>query len=183
MKTELARSASKYAAALLELALEAPDDVSDFILADLQLISQVVESVPEFSTILNHPAIASSVKKDLLSNLFAGHINELTLRLLNLLADKRRLQLLSHLEREYKQLWQTKKQIVTATLTSAYTLPPEAVQVIKSKLIARLGKKLELAVAVDESLLGGMVLRIGDQVLDGSLKGKLQVLERALCSV
>jgi F-type H+-transporting ATPase subunit delta len=62
-------------------------------------------------------------------------------------------------------------------------LSDSAIADIKARLTEHLGKKLELEVKVDSSLIGGVVLRLGDQVIDGSLKGKLQSIERALLSV
>ena len=68
-------------------------------------------------------------------------------------------------------------------MTSADPLHDSAVAEIKTRLIKKLGKQVELEVKIDRSLIGGMILRVGDQVIDGSLKGKLEALERSLLSV
>lgn len=68
--------------------------------------------------------------------------------------------------------------MVGAVLTCAQKLNDSQIQDIKARLTEHLGKKLELDVEVDPSLIGGMILRLGDQVIDGSLKGKLQVVEK-----
>lgn len=183
MKTEQARVASKYAEAVIELACQAGDKVAESIADDLKAVNAVVASTADFTIILNHPAIGSGEKKKLLLHLFEGEVNELTTRLLGLLCDKRRLELLPYIEGKYRDLLRVRKNIATATLTSAEPLSDASVASIKTKLMEKLGKQLELDVSVDSSLIGGLVLRVGDQVLDGSLRGKLQVLERTLLSV
>ena len=87
------------------------------------------------------------------------------------------------IESRLKALLNLKQNIVTARLTSAAALSDADVNQIKKKLAEGLGKKLELDVKVDESLIGGAVLRLGDQVIDGSVKGRLQALERVFASV
>ncbi|MBA3992408.1 MAG: ATP synthase F1 subunit delta, partial [Cyanobacteria bacterium DS2.3.42] len=72
---------------------------------------------------------------------------------------------------------------VSASLVSSEKLSDEAVANIKARLTEHLGKRLELEVKVDPSLIGGVVLRLGDQVIDGSLKGQLKAIEKALMAV
>lgn len=182
MKTERARVASKYAEALIEIVIDTPD-TANAIANDLKLITQVVDSTPDFTIILNHPSVSSEEKKRLLTALFSGNVQELTIRLLDLLADKRRLELLPYIEQEYRALLRQRKGIVTASVTSAERLPDEAVERIKSRLEKLLSKELDLELKIDGSLIGGMVLKVGDRILDGSLKGKIQALERSLRSL
>ena len=99
------------------------------------------------------------------------------------MADKRRLELLPFIESSYRSLLNAKKNILAATLSCSEPLADSSVANIKAQLTEHLGKKLELEVKVDPSLIGGVVLKIGDQVIDGSLKGKLKSIEKALISV
>lgn len=183
MKSDQARVASKYAEAVIDLAFATGGDAPQIIGQDLSAINKVVADTPDFTVVLNHPSINSDRKKELLLSLFGAKVHYLTSRLLGLLADKRRLDLLAAIENEYFALLRARQNIVTAHLVSAEPLLDVTVSQIKEKLAAKLGKRLEIDVKLDPSLLGGLVLRVGDQVLDGSLKGKLQVLERALLSV
>jgi len=183
MKTEMATLASQYAQAVMDLSIKSGASVEESVLTDLAAVNKVVSDVPDFAVVLKHPSIPSSDKKALLLKLFQGKVGELTLRLLNLLADKRRLSLLPYIESEYRELLKSRKSILSASLVSAEPLSDATVSQIKTKLAKQLGKTLELDVKVDKSLIAGVVLRIGDQVVDGSLKGKLQVLERSLLSV
>ncbi|HEY9732803.1 MAG TPA: ATP synthase F1 subunit delta [Drouetiella sp.] len=184
MKTELATVASQYADAVLELAIkDGGDALADKVLSELVAINKVTTDVPDLDLILGHPGIQSEKKRELLTSLFAKSINDLTMRLLELLLDKRRLNLLPEIERQFRQSLNNRKNIVGASLVCADKLSDSAIADIKARLTEHLGKKLELEVKVDNSLIGGVVLRLGDQVIDGSLKGKLQSIERALLSV
>lgn len=183
MKTAFAKVASKYAAALLELAAAAKAGTDEAVLRDLVLISQAVGNAPDFYIVINHPSVSASQKKSLLVDIFQGKVDELTLRLLELLSDKRRLNLLTQIEASYRQLFNSSKNIATASLTSADPITDTEKEYFKTRLIKKLGKHLELEVITDRSLLGGLVLRVGDEVIDGSLKGKLRALEKSLLSV
>ncbi len=183
MKGELAAVAAQYAEAVLELAEQAGQGADEKVLDDLKLINAVLEQTPDLVVILNHPAIDGEQKSQLLLKSFEGKISETTQRMLRLLADRRRLDTLKPLEEKYAELLRARKNIVSAKLTSSKELSQSEVADIKARLTEHLGKKLELEVEVDKSLLGGVVLRLGDQVIDGSLKGKLAVIEKQLTAV
>jgi F-type H+-transporting ATPase subunit delta len=181
MNTELQGIASSYAEAVLDLATKASQE--ETVLSELKLINAVLQSDKDTAVIINHPAIRADEKKRFLSSLFQSKVSPLTDNLLNLLADKRRLDLLPFIESGFTALLNKRKNILAATLSCSEALPDSQVANIKAQLTEHLGKKLELEVKVDSSLLGGLVLKIGDQVIDGSLKGRLKSLEKALTSV
>lgn len=184
MKTEQSTVAEKYAEAALRLSFqEGGDNLADTVLRDLHLVNGVINEYPTLEQILAHPSIAAAEKRKLIVNSFNGKVHDLTLRLLELLLDRRRLTLLRQIETEFHDLLNKHKRIVNAELICAEPLSDKAIADIKARLTEHLGKKLDVSVKVDQSLIGGVVLRLGDQVLDGSLKGKLRNLERTLLSV
>ncbi len=192
MKGELAAVASQYAEAALELSIE--DDkvngrqigsgsITERVRADLLTIKEVFALTPELRLVLNHPAVGAEEKTNLLMSTFEGKVCDLTLRLLNLLSTRRRLNVIDLVEEEFTKLLKAKLNIVSARLYCAESLNANEMADIKARLVEHLGKRLDLDVEVDKSLIGGVVLKIGDQVIDGSLKGKLQEIEKELCSV
>jgi len=183
MKGELAAVAAQYAEAVLELAEKAGSGTDEKVLADLKGINEVLDLTPDLVIILNHPAVEPEKKTELLLKTFEGKITDVTQRLLRLLSERRRLDTLKQLEEKYAQILRERKNIVSAKLTSSKELSQSEIADIKARLTEHLGKKLELEVTVDKSLLGGVVLRLGDQVIDGSLKGKLAVIEKELTAV
>lgn len=183
MKSADRNVAERYAKAVLQLAQSAGGDLDEKVLADISAVNKVIGETSDLSTVLAHPGITGVEKKKMIVEMFKKHVQESTLRLLELLIDKRRFELLPLIESEYRNLLFASKNIVTATLTSAEQLDDATVAGIKKKIGDKLGKKLELDVQVDKALMGGAVLRVGDQVIDGSLLGKLQSLEKVLVSV
>lgn len=181
MKSDLSRVASHYAQALFELAEK--EGKIDRVLGDLSTVNMTLNSDPEFEKLMKHPGIPSVEKKQLVVNLFKDKCDDLTLRLVEMLCDRRRLEVLPEVEVSYKQLLREKKGIVVGTLVSAEPLDEGQRAHLESQLRQKLGKQLELNVEVDKSLLGGFVLKLSDQVIDGSLKGRLQAIERSLLSV
>lgn len=181
MKSQLAEIASQYAAAIIELAEK--EKIEEQVLKDLEAISQALSRTPEFDMVLKHPAIAPAQRKRLLVDLFQGKVNDLTLRLIELLSDKRRLEVLNHISAEYRKLYQISKGILSAKLTSADPLSEKEKEHFKQQLAKRFSKELDLEISVDAGLLGGLVLQVGDEVIDGSVKGKLRALEKTLLSV
>jgi F-type H+-transporting ATPase subunit delta len=184
MKTELATVADHYAQAILDLAFkQGAEALADKVLSELSAINKVIAQTPDMDMVLQHPGIESKKKRQLLIDAFQTIVSDLTMRVLELLLDKRRLALLPQIESGYHNLLNAKKNIVGASLICADKLDDSAIANIKARLTEHLGKKLELEVKVDPTLIGGVVLRLGDQVIDGSIKGKLQSLERVLMSV
>jgi len=179
--------ATQYAEAALELAQQADGAekfaTSERVLADLIGINEVIAANPDFATVLSHPAVEAPKKLDLLLKTFEGKLSDITQRLLRLVAERGRLDLLKSLEEKFAELLRAKKNIVSAKLTSSKELTTSEIADIKARLTEHLGKKLELEVIIDKSLLGGVILRLGDQVIDGSLKGKLAVVEKELLAV
>ncbi len=184
MKSEYEAIANQYAEAILELACQDKTqlELSEQIVNDLAEINGAINTTNDLKLILAHPSITSPEKKRLLKVVFENKVQDLTLRLLELLSDKRRLNLLPAIESQYKEKLNARKQIVAAKLISATTLSDNAIADIKASLTEHLGKCLDLEVSQDDSLIGGFILRLGDQVLDGSLKGKLRNLEKVLLS-
>ncbi|MBX9685286.1 MAG: ATP synthase F1 subunit delta [Candidatus Obscuribacterales bacterium] len=180
MKTEDRSSAVQYANALLQLT-DLQGGAED-VYTNLSTVNKVFEETPEFSVLFKHPAISAPAKLGFIKE-FAGGMDELSGRLLQMLCERRKMHLLPMVISEFRDLLRAKHNIVTGKLYSAEAISEEAVNNIKQRLVKQLRKHVELSVEVDKSLIGGYVLRLGDQVIDGSLKGRLQSIEKALLSV
>jgi F-type H+-transporting ATPase subunit delta len=181
MKSELSRIAHQYAVAAFEVATA--QNIADALLTDLQRIKDTLDAIEDLKTVLNHPAIPAQEKKKLLIDQFKDQIQELSLRLIEMLADRRRIELLPYIETQYRECVIESKGIIRAVLTSAHEVSEQETKTIKAALTKKLGKEPELEIKVDPSLIAGMQLAVGDQVLDGSIKTKLAEMERSLLSV
>jgi F-type H+-transporting ATPase subunit delta len=102
--------------------------------------------------------------------------------LLPLIVRRRRVEMLPHIAREFRRLYNQRAGIVEATAISAAPLDGREVTALRSRLEQMTGGKVELATRVDESLLGGIQVRLGDQLIDGSVRGRLERLRNRLAS-
>ncbi len=148
--------------------------------ADLALVAQTLVNNAALDRMIGHPLAAVEKKKTVLNAAFSTSISATTLGFLNLLADKRRISMLSDAKQGFDELLRADNNIVAATATSAVPLSKTQLASLEKALEQRTGKDIELTVSVDPSLMGGILVRIGDTVLDGTVKGKLDRLREQL---
>ncbi len=170
------RVVKRYASALFMAASKA--DVVDRIESDLGLISYVMETSPELLKTMYSPLVADEAKKTVLREVFDGKIDQITLRYMELLVDKRREQVLLQTEEEYIKLANEARGVADAQVRTAVRLTDEQTEAITAKLEKLTGKKIHLIKLVDPKLIGGVEVRIGDHVIDGSIRGQLAELRK-----
>ena len=102
--------------------------------------------------------------------------------LLPLIVRRRRLEMLPQIAREFRRLYNAQSGIVEATATSAAPLDEQELAALRSRLEQMTGGKIELETKVDASLLGGIQVRLGDKLIDGSVRGRLERLRNRLAS-
>lgn len=171
-----------YGEALFELAVE--EGKEDEFLSEVSSLKDIIDSNPEFSKLMNHPKILKEEKLQVLDNVFKGRISSELLGFLNLVITKDRYdsinEILDYFVDEVKKL----KGIGVAYVTTAMELSDSHKQSVESRLLETTSyKKMEMHYEVDESLIGGMVIRIGDRVVDSSVQTKLNKLQRELLAL
>ena len=166
--------ARRYAAALYAQAKKADKVVP--VGEELALISGAIARTGFLRALLNQPTVTDARKKAALKSAIGATYSPLSLGLLYPLIDKRRIDLLPAVEEEFARLVLEYRNIAHATATSAVPLTPDQVRALERSLETRTGKDIELEMAVDPSLIGGILVRIGDTVLDGTVKGNLERL-------
>jgi F-type H+-transporting ATPase subunit delta len=170
--------ARRYAAALFHQAERAQMVVQTN--GDLKLVAEAVAETPLLRSLLAQPLVTEDRKKATLRSAFGQRVGPATLALLDLLVDKRRANLLAEVQAEFERIVRDYQNIAYATATSAVPLTPEQTAALERSLEARTGKDIELRTEVDPSLIGGISVRIGDTVLDGTVKGNLERLREQL---
>lgn len=174
--------AARYASALFELArdekalgvLEGDADALDAALTASADLRDLISS-PLYSREDQGAAIAAVVAKMGLSPLFASTIA--------LMAQKRRLFVLPQLVTQLRALIATEKGEITAEVTSAAALTPAQAKALADTIKARVGKDVKLKTAVDETLIGGLVVKVGSTMIDTSVRAKLSSLQNAMKEV
>ena len=174
----VAASARRYAQAVFSLALE--QNALDRWLADLTTLAQVAED-PSFLSVMASPRVHLDKKLELLQERLTA-VSPLALNLAKLLVLKGRVEIIPGLLEEYRRMADDRHGIVHARVTTAVPLEPAEQNALSQQLQRFTGKQVVLTTEVDPSILGGLVARIGDKLLDGSSKGRLRALRRQLAA-
>ena len=170
--------ARKYSKAMFELAQEEGKLIP--FGDELASVKKDLASAPQLKGYLANPQIQRQDKKELLRKLFEGELSGTVLNFLYLLVDKRRIELFDAIEDIYRSLSNEARGIVVADVTSAQELTSAQQEKIQKKLANVTGKEVTLRTHRDESLIGGVVVRIGDKRIDGSVKGRLEEMTAQL---
>jgi len=172
------RAASRYAKSLLELAQERK--ILDKVYADMQLFSAVATENRVFSVMLKNPIINHDKKRNVLRALFDKRMNELTILAFDLITKKNRENILEEVAREFQLQYKDLMGLQSAEISTTIKLDKELKENF-TKLVEEIsGKKAELQEIVDEDLVGGFVLKVGDYRLDRSIKSQLQNIKKEL---
>ena len=171
-----------YGEALFELAVE--EGREEEFLSDVAQLKSLLDENPDFGKLMNHPKILKEEKLKVLEEVFGGRISKELLGFLHLVVSKDRYgdidAILDFFISEVKKL----KGIGIAYVTTAADLNEAKKKEIEAKLLATTSfQKMEMHYQVDEDLIGGMVIRIGDRVVDSSVRTKLFELQRELLKV
>ncbi|MNC34865.1 ATP synthase subunit delta [compost metagenome] len=171
-------AAKRYARALYEASAER--NVVDQALAEFKEASGVLDSNPDLTRVLDHPNVDTSAKVELIKNVFASHVSPLVLNTLVLLVERKRTELISVV---YEQFVKTAGEALgraDAVVYSPKPLTEQETALVAERFAAVTGKKIQITNIVDEGLLGGIKVRIGDMLYDGSLQGKLNRLAKSM---
>jgi len=170
--------ARRYSQAVFNIAVERNE--LDRWQSDLRKIATLGEDA-SFIALMENPKIHFEDKAKLLTERL-GDINPLALNLVYLLVTRGRLRMVGDIDDEYQLLLDSYRGIERAEITTAIELDDEDRRRLEERLGAVVGKKVILEPKVDSSVLGGIVARIGDKLLDGSTHSKLMALKKALAS-
>jgi F-type H+-transporting ATPase subunit delta len=171
--------AKRYARAILDVAKERGE--LDRVEQELHAVAELWSALPELRAILRHPTISRERKRRAVEEAFRGRVTDLVLRFLIVLIEKGRFGAIEEIARIYDELTDEYQGIARVSVTA--WAPLEEAE--RAALVAKLQKftdrpKIVLRETVDPEILGGLVVRVGDQVIDGSIRGRLQTLRERL---
>ena len=175
----LRTSATRYAKVLLEVAIQESDPAR--VEADLTDIVDAMKATPELRRGMLSPGIAHGARVSLVTAIVEHtSLQAPVAKLLMMLAERGRLELLPDLLEVYRERLLAHSNVVRGQITSAAPLPPDRLQALQQSLSARTGKQVQIDTAVDPSLIGGVVARIGSTVYDGSVRTQLQKMRQQM---
>jgi F-type H+-transporting ATPase subunit delta len=147
---------------------------------ELKQLGDVLEQNPTFVLYLADPCISQDARGKVLKDVFSGQVSPLLWNFLGVLNLKNRLSLLKQIITAYDDLLDDKFGKVEVDVTTAHKLSPEDLEMVKQRVSAALKKDAVIHQYVDESIIGGMLLRVQDQLIDASVKSQLQAIKQKL---
>jgi F-type H+-transporting ATPase subunit delta len=172
------RVSSRYAKSLIGLARE--KDVLEQVKNDMDLFQNTVEESRDLQLMLKSPVISHYTKAGILKQIFSGKLSEMSEKFLDIVCRKARESLLPSIAIEFLRQYDLIKGIQKAKVISAVELTSEMEEQLLKKVEQLTGKVVQLETEIDESLISGYILQIGDKQVDDSVKGRLEDLKSEL---
>ncbi len=166
-----------YADALFDVAKE--KGKLDEIGGQLDEFVDALEGDRDLQVFFFSPYFSSAEKVDGLKRAIDGADTELV-NFLELTIEKNRMTEIFRIRRQFEQLWKHENKRIDVTVTSAVELDPAVVKRIGEEIERQTGRKVELASRVDDDILGGIVLQVGNMVLDASIRSRLEKLKKSV---
>jgi ATP synthase F1 delta subunit len=166
-----------YAEALFEVADE--KGKLDEVREELGQFADALEGDHEMQVFFFSPYFSTAEKQAGLEKAVTGASEEFR-NFLNLLAEKHRMPVVFRMRRAYEDLWRERNRKIDVTVTSAIELDPEIVSRIGAEIEKQTGQTVELSSRVDDAILGGLVLQVGNMVLDASIRSRLDKLRKTV---
>lgn len=171
--------ASRYAKSLLDLSIE--KNILDKVNSDMVQLSEICAESKDLVTVLNNPTINAVKKSEVFNALFKGKIEDVSLDFIQLITKNSRETLLPVIAQSFTKLYKEHNNILDVELISAVALDDAAKSKIMDKVKAKFeGSTIQITEKIDESILGGFIVKIGDKQIDSSVASQLSNLKSIL---
>lgn len=171
----MSRAAIRYAKAIIEIAQTSGK--AEAVNNDMKLIVATIVESHELKAFLSSPVMKMDVKKSALSEIFSN-VQPETNSLFNLLFENKRFEILDVIAKEYNRLFDESNGIEVAKVTTAFPITAEIQTKVLAKIAEFSNKKITIENIVDPAIIGGFILRVGDQQYNASVASKLSELKR-----
>ena len=169
--------AQVYARSLFQVARE--QEKLDVVREELGQVSETLETDHDMRLFFFSPYFSTGEKREGLRQTIVG-ADPVTMNLLDLLVENHRLPLVPRIRREYERMWRDANDLLPVTVTSAVELDDAVVARIGEEIGRQTGRKVELTRTVDPSIVGGFIVRVGNSILDSSIKNRLENLRKQI---
>ena len=174
-------ASKRYSLALIDIAKE--NNMLDEIYEQFKIVVKELTKEKKMWELINIPSIETSQQKQLIQTIFGGGINPYLNNFLMVLFDKNRFNELEFIFSAFKDYYFVEKNTVEASVLSVIKLSEEHIKAIQEKLEKRTNKNIIVTNEIDESIIGGIVIYFGDQVIDGSIRSQLNSMKIELKSI
>lgn len=170
-----------YSEALFEVAKE--DNKVDELQAEFEFVVSSFKEYPEFYEIFKTPKINFEEKKRIIHEIFADKVSESLLNFIYVILDKKRGSDILEIKSAFDQRVDDYKGIAKVTVETVLPLTESQLSAITEKLAVKTGKQVVIETVINKSLVAGMVIKMGDHVIDGSVKYKLEGMLEGLTQI
>lgn len=177
-KSKKTSAAAPYAQAVLDLANQ--EHRAEPLGQELNDVKQIMRDEPTFALFLKDPSIGIGERLAVIQKVFAGRVSPLLMNLMGVMNSHGRLGLLGEVADRYREMLDAQLGNVPVALTVASPMGSEELEAVRARIGAALGKNAVLRQQVDGSIIGGLVVRVGDKVMDGSVRAQLSAMKRKL---
>jgi F-type H+-transporting ATPase subunit delta len=167
--------AEVYSRALFDVAKE--HDILDDVHDQLAQFAEELDKNRDLQVFFFSPYFSSQEKKEGIGKMLEG-ADEHFVRFLEMLAERHRMPALFRIRRDFDELYAEERKLLPVTITSAVELDDDTVKEISRKIEEQTGRKVELSRKVDPNVIGGLVMRVGNIVMDGSIRSRLERLRK-----
>ena len=181
MLNDAGKLAEKYAMAIFEVAQE--KDLLDVVQADLALVGKLFAENDELQNFASNPRVPAIARRDALQQIFSGSVQDFVLTFLTIISDRRRESILPNIIQSYNRFLNEKRGIISVHVTTARELSAAEYEALTQQLGKKLNSRVVLEKTIDPSLMGGVIARIGDKLIDGSVARQLKRLEQSLMGI
>ncbi len=177
-QNSISPAATAYAQAAIELAADAGKLLE--VGEELAQVAQLVREDGLLQAFFADPAITPRERWEAIQKSFAGRTSQVFLNLLGVMNEKGRLPLIGQIAQAYQQMLDERQNRVRVEVTVAQTLNEQELAEVQTRVGAALGKTAIVEQRIDDSIIGGLVLRVQDKMMDASVKAQLEALRRQL---
>lgn len=168
----------RYARALFQVAKSL--NRTEGFLEEFRELSKIMLENRELRDFLDHPNITNSEKKNVIQEIFKGRVDQEIIQLIYILLEHNRLERIRAIYYDYKYLVYKDKHMKIAYATTAVKMKDEEMDILKNKLSQKYNCDIEVQNIVDPVVIGGVYLRVGDRIIDGTIKGKFDDIKERL---
>lgn len=165
----------RYALALYQVA-EEKGKIKEY-LGDLRAICDLIDNNSDFREVIKHPQISTKKKKETFIKIFKGNIDEELLSFLLILIEKDRIAYIREKLNEMEKIHLERENTLIAVVKTAVPMLENEAKVLKENLEKKYDKKIIMTTEVDKTILGGVFVRVGNDVIDGTVRSKLDELK------
>lgn len=173
--------ANRYAEALFQVGEE--ENSTTKLYEELKGLVDILKSNKDFYNVLKSPLVPKAEKKELVEKIFNGRIENSIKNFLKILIDKDKIEAIEVIEKSYKERLNEKNNIIEGTVISAISMSEKEIKELEAKLSSKYNKNVTLENKVDTSILGGVLVRLGNEEIDGTVKTRLNKMKEQLSQV